>query len=208
MARKETIGESRLQIKDSTFETVYNNLFTQDLCVTVFSRFSLKKPRRTHSRVAIPSSKNTRNTTWRPFSATIRPARGVKSHIWTLHWMPPKWRLCWCKAWSWRHITCFLGKITADQRFEQAVLLWDRELILQTERIIASNHKTTLYLCIAEVVVYLILALLTLFYLYPRLKRGVLYSLSFLLLIPFHIFKENEMFSTFLKKKVKFSGMI
>jgi hypothetical protein len=63
-------------------------------------------------------------------------------------------------------------------------------------------------MCTAEVLVYSALSIVTLFYLYPRLKRGVLYSLSFLLLIPFHIFKENEMFSSFLKKKVKFSGMI
>ena len=38
VARKETIGESRLEIKDTAFETIYNNLFTQDLCSTVFSR--------------------------------------------------------------------------------------------------------------------------------------------------------------------------
>lgn len=40
------------------------------------------------------------------------------------------------------------------------------------------------------------------------MKDRVLYSLSFLLLIPFHIYKENETFSAFLKKEVKLSGMI
>ena len=33
---KETIGESRLQIKDSTFEAVFNQLFSSDLCKTIF----------------------------------------------------------------------------------------------------------------------------------------------------------------------------
>lgn len=37
---KETIGESRLQIKDSEFEGVFNQLFSSDLCSTIFSMIS------------------------------------------------------------------------------------------------------------------------------------------------------------------------
>lgn len=89
--------------------------------------------------------------------------------------------------------------------FEKAVLLWDFELILQTTRITSSAETITLYLCIAECFICFILILIIALYVYPKLKRDVLYSLSFILLVPFHIFRESESFLVFLKKKIKFN---
>jgi hypothetical protein len=46
------------------------------------------------------------------------------------------------------------------------------------------------------------------FFRYPQIKSNILYSLSFLLLVPFHIFNENESFSFFIKKMINYQGII
>lgn len=43
---KETIGESRLQIKDTEFEIVFNKLFSSDLCQTIFSNIFIIRHKR------------------------------------------------------------------------------------------------------------------------------------------------------------------
>lgn len=48
--------------------------------------------------------------------------------------------------------------------FQQAVLIWDFELILQTIRVAEQNAKITLYLCIMEVALCFILILSVILY--------------------------------------------
>lgn len=48
--------------------------------------------------------------------------------------------------------------------FQQAVLIWDFELILQTIRVAKQNAKITLYLCIMEVALCFILILSVILY--------------------------------------------
>lgn len=48
--------------------------------------------------------------------------------------------------------------------FEQAVLIWDLELIQQTIRVVDYNAKITLYLCVIEVVLCSLLILTVIFY--------------------------------------------
>ena len=41
VASKEIVGESRLQIKDTEFETMFNKLFSENLCTSIFSKFAI-----------------------------------------------------------------------------------------------------------------------------------------------------------------------
>lgn len=85
---------------------------------------------------------------------------------------------------------------------------WENGLIYQFNAFIDQTSTIALGLTIFETLILLTFVMFLTFYIYPIIRKKLAYSLGFLLLIPFHIYKENEGFSTYIKNKINYKGYI
>lgn len=89
---------------------------------------------------------------------------------------------------------------------ENSIIWWEQRLIEQYEEYIKNYTYFMGWIIGVQSLIMLTLGAIVLLKVYPVLKQGVLYSLSFLLLVPFHIYRENESFSGFIKRMINFQS--